>query len=139
MMTAKVGVAIRPMSDSTSRFDIPARPERRYRSGGVSHEGGTAFYLIPEPSLSVEELDEHLSGVLGGTRYVKGDWFDFPMPVYLVHDREVSTAFRTVVREGRIELHVLPKTDSTGLEALFRALCDRTAVEWTVECHTEKP
>ena len=127
------------MSDPISQFDIPARPERRYRSGGVSHEGGTAFYLTPEPSLSVEDLNDHLSAVLDRDRYVKGDWFDFPMPVYLVHDREVSTAFRTVVREGRIELHVLPATDSAGLEALFRALCDRTDVEWTVECHTEEP
>ena len=127
------------MSDPTPQFDIPARPERRYRSGGVSHEGGTAFYLSPELSLSVEELDEHLSAILDGNRYVKGDWFDFPMPVYLVHDREVSTAFRTVVREGRIELHVLPATDSAGLEAIFRALRDRTGVEWTVECHTERP
>ena len=138
-MTANVRMATHPMSDSTSRFDIPARPERRYRSGGVSHEGGTAFYLTPESSLSVDELDAHLSAILDGDRYVKGDWFDFPMPVYLVHDREVSTAFRTVAREGRIELHVLPNTDSAGLEALFRALCDRTAGEWTVECHTEEP
>lgn len=127
------------MSDS-SRFEIPARPERRYpAAGGVEHAGGTAFYLTPGPSLPVDELDDHLAAVLADDRYVKGDWFDLPMPVYLVHDREVSTAFRVVVRDDRVELHVLPATDPAGLAALFERLRERTAVEWTVECHPEEP
>lgn len=128
------------MSDATSRFDIPARPERRYPpAGGVEHAGGTTFYLTPEPSPSVDVLDGHLGAVLDDERYVKGDWFDLPMPVYLVHDREVSTVFRVVVRDGRVELHVLPATDPEGLEALFERLRERTALAWDVECHAEEP
>lgn len=114
-------------------FDIPVRPERRYtRSGGVEYEGGTTFHLVSKPSLSADELESILTNVLDNERYVLGDWFDLPRPVFLVHDRTVSTAFRVVVRSGRLELHVLPSTDSAALKAIFDQLRETTDVEWNV-------
>lgn len=120
-------------------FDIPTRPERNYTAtGGIEYVGETAFHLQPEPEMSASELEEVLTGLLDADRYVRGDWFDLPRPVYLVHDREVSTAFRVVVRSGRLELHVLPSTDSEGLRALYDRLRDATDADWSVQCWVEQ-
>lgn len=124
------------VSDAPS-FRIPARPERVYTaSGGVSYEGETVFSLVPTGDVDDETLAETLEGIFERERYVSGDWFDLPAPLYLVHDREISTSFRVVVRRGQIELHVLPDTESAGLEALYEALAGATDHDWTVECRT---
>ena len=123
---------LRELSDNPS-FDIPVRPERRYtRNGGVAYEGGTTFHLVTKPSLSADDLESILTTVLDNDRYVRGDWFDLPRPVFLVHDRTVSTAFRVVVRSGRLELHVLPSTDPAALKAIFDQLRETASVEWNV-------
>ena len=119
------------MSEPRSRpsFAIPQRPERRFsRSGGLSYEGTTVFVLTPD---SVPEdvsdpdgwLYALLKGVLDAEHYIYGDWFDLPMPVLLVHDRETSDVFRVAIRDGTVEFHVLPDTEPEGLAALYERLC----------------
>lgn len=113
-------------------FEIPDRPERRYTRGGVKYVGGVAFHLEPGPGLSARELDDLLGEVFERDRYVPCDWFDFPRPVYLVHDRQVSTAFRVVARTGRLELHALPSTDPVGLRSLYDEVTAATDGQWSV-------
>lgn len=120
------------------RFAIPARPERRFTpAGGVAHEGGTAFTFEPdgadEPAGDGRPaVADALATVLGAERYVAGDWYDLPSPLFLVHDREVGTSFRVLAREDRLALHVLPATDRAGVRALHAALESVTGVDWTV-------
>ena len=150
------------MSEPRSRpsFAIPQRPERRFsRSDGLSYEGTTVFVLTPD---SVPEdvpdtdgwLYDRLKGVLDTDPYTYGDWFDLPMPVLLVHDRETGDVFRVAIRDGTVEFHVLPNTDSEGLAALYERLCGAaetgtgtdtstdtdptggSARAWHVECRT---
>lgn len=126
------GAADRRGADERT-FRIPDRPERRYtRSGGVEYEGGAAFHLEPDSAVSAEHLEALLVDVFEADRYVSGDWFDFPRPVYLVHDREVSTAYRVVVRTGRLELHVLPSTDPDGLRAIYDRVTAASEHDWSV-------
>lgn len=114
-------------------FDVPNRPQRRYtRFGGVEYEGRAVFHLEPTRDLSADELDALFGDVVEGNRYVPCDWFDFPRPVYLVHDREVSTTFRVVVRTGRLELHALPSTEPQGLRALYDGVVEATDHGWSV-------
>ncbi|PSP81627.1 hypothetical protein BRC81_00125 [Halobacteriales archaeon QS_1_68_20] len=118
---------------------MPARPERNYTpTGGVEYVGETAFHLKPDPELAVDELEAALADVLDADRYVRGDWFDLPRPVFLVHDEPVSTSFRVVVRSGRVELHVLPSTEAAGLRELFDRLRAETDVDWTVDCRVDQ-
>jgi hypothetical protein len=119
-------------------FAIPLRPERRYsRRGGLSYEGTTVFVLTPDSVPGDADIDPDarlcalVEGVLGADPYTYGDWFDLPMPVFLVHDRETRDVFRVAVRDGRIEFHVLPETDSRGLSALYDRLCDATSGDGT--------
>jgi hypothetical protein len=143
------------MADAPS-FDIPAHPERNYTAtGGVEYEGTTVFDLEPdgepasvgpddEPGASTSEAEggpigELVAAVLADDRYVRGDWFDLPRPVYLVHDRDVSTSFRLVVLSGRIELHVLPSTDAEGLRAFHEGLRTESSADWSVDCRVERP
>lgn len=122
-----------PDGEDGRTFELPEGPERRYtRSGGVEYEGRVVFCLDPDPELPVDELEGLLADAFEDDRYVPCDWFDFPLPVYLVHDREVSTAFRVVVRTGGLELHVLPSTDPDGLRSLYRRLDAATANDWSV-------
>ena len=115
-------------------FQIRDRPERRYPpSGGVEYEGETVFVLTPDDDRSTDDLDALLQSILDDDRYVRGDFFDLPAPAYLVRDADVGTSFRTVVRDGRVELHVLPHTDAVALEALFDALQSVSDGEWVVE------
>lgn len=127
------------MSEDTT-FDVPVRPERRYPpSGGVEYEGEVVFLLTPEADRSTRELDAVLGEVLAGERYVRGDFFELPAPAYLVRDEAVDTSFRVVVREGSIQLHVLPHTDVRALEALYDRLVAAGGPNWTVETRVEPP
>lgn len=119
-------------------FEIPAHPTRRYsRHAGLEYEGTTVFSLEPDSEYSTTELDELLVGVLDGDSYTYGDWFDLPMALYLVHDTETGDVFRVAVRDEQIEFHVLPGTDSVGLRALYRRLCEASECEWFVECRAD--
>lgn len=127
------------MSDDTDRptFDIPVRPERRYPpGGGVQYEGRTVFALHADPPLSRSDLESHLHAVLGSASYTYGDRSGLPAPVYLVHDRQRRTVFRVVVRDARLELHVLPNTDSETIYAFYERLRERDGVSWDVKCRT---
>ena len=132
------------MSEPRSQpsFAIPQRPERRYsRTSGLSYEGTTVFVLMPEPTSDAADPDAWLydltERVLDTDRYTYGDWFDLPMPVFLVHDRGTSDVFRVAIRDGRIEFHVLPETDSKGLSALYERLSAAADGSWHVECRTD--
>lgn len=119
-------------------FAIPHHPERRYsRHAGLEYEGTTVFSLLPTREYTDSELNELLRGVLDSDSYVYGDWFDLPMTLYLVHDTETGDVFRVSVRNSRIELHVLPGTDSAGLRALYRRVCAASECEWSVESRTD--
>jgi hypothetical protein len=122
---------------SEPSFTIPARPERRYPyEGGVEYEGETVFRLQPRPPQSNDSLDSVLRRVLDRAPYRYGDFFDLPMPLYLVRDDETGDVFRVSVRSGQIRLHVLPETESAGLRALYDRLAEEWNVEWAVECET---
>ena len=121
--------------DDDDRFAIPSRPERRYpRGGGVEYEGGTTFSLAPVPEREDAWLRGVVENVLDGEGYTYGDWFDLPMPLYLVHDERTGDVFRVAVRDGRVELHVLPTTEPPGLRGLYESLVDTADdLSWTVE------
>ncbi|MFC6835142.1 hypothetical protein [Halomarina ordinaria] len=118
-------------------FAIPARPERRFSSTTVEHDGGVVFVLAPAVERDESSLDALLRDVLDGGPYRYGDWFDLPLPLYLVHDDGTRDTFRVVVRDGTVELHVLPETGSAGLRALYDRLVAATACEWTVDCRAD--
>jgi hypothetical protein len=122
---------------SEPTFSIPARPERRYPyQGGVEYEGETVFRLQPRPPQDGDSLDSLLREVLEAGPYRYGDFFDLPMPLYLVRDDETGDVFRVSVRGRQIRFHVLPETESAGLRALYDRLAAEWDVEWTVECET---
>jgi hypothetical protein len=122
---------------SERAFRIPARPERRYTyEGGVEYEGETVFRLQPRPPQGDDSLDSLLQRVLGVGPYRYGDFFDLPMPLYLVRDDKTGDVFRVSVRSGQIRLHVLPETESAGLRALYERLAETWDVEWVVDCET---
>ncbi len=123
--------------DDPSTFAIPHSPTRRYpRRGGVEYEGGTVFILTPSTDFSDNTLGAVLKDVLSEDPYRYGDWFDLPMPLYLVHDDDTRDTFRVAIRDGHIEFHVLPNTGSPGLRALYDRLVAATETTWTVERHT---
>ena len=123
-------------------FDIPARPERHFPgTGGVEYRGGTVFELVPavedppgstdaegadanpaDPNLSDADLVQTVDEVLGAGPYQYGDFHELPMPLWLVRDRETGDAFRVAVRNGEVQLHVLPRTDAPGLRAFYERL-----------------
>jgi hypothetical protein len=128
------------MSDDGPAFDVPARPERRYTAtGGVEYEGHVAFLLHPVPGRTVDDLEGILRDALDDGRYVAGDWFDMPRPLLLVRDHAVGTSFRVAVRQGRIELHLLPDTDTAALSALYDRLDDGSRVNWRVDRRVDAP
>jgi hypothetical protein len=59
------------------------------------------------------------------------------MPVYLVHDDETGDTFRVAVRDGTVQLYVLPDTDPPGLRAFYDRLDRRTESAWSVTCRTD--
>ncbi|MDG5776053.1 hypothetical protein VB773_14750 [Haloarculaceae archaeon H-GB2-1] len=122
-------------SDPT--FTIPQRPTRRYpHRGGVEYVGETVFGLEPAGDCSDDGLVDLVETVLSEEPYTYGDWFDLPMPLFLVHDGETGDVFRVGIRDGRIEFHVLPATESAGLRALFDRLRAASETTWQVECDT---
>jgi len=137
-------------ADSTPdpSFAIPAHPERRFPyDEGVTYEGGTVFVLTPrtdgdasgdgeDPGES--DLAALVEAVLGAGPYRYGDFFDLPMPLFLVRDDETADVFRVSVREGRVRLHVLPETDPGGLRAFYDRLVEHSGGEWRVDCRTEE-
>ncbi|WP_266080107.1 hypothetical protein [Haladaptatus caseinilyticus] len=126
------------MADDTSpSFSIPHRPRRRYpRGGGVSYEGETIFRLSPGTECSEKQLTTLVRNVLDDEPYTYGDWFDLPVPMYLVHDHNRDTTFRVVVRYESVELHVLPDTRSEGLRAIYRRLSALSDITWSVSCES---
>jgi hypothetical protein len=115
-----------------SRFEIPARPARRFSStGDLEYDGGTRFDLEPgaEPKRPLVAVVESL---LDAGPYRYGDFLELPMPVYLVRDDETADVFRVAVRDGTIRLYVLPETEPVGLRAFYDRLQASTGVEWTV-------
>lgn len=120
------------------QFSIPARPERRYpHGGGVEYEGGTVFGLHPRPDRSTDRLAALVERTLDDGPYRWGDFFDLPMPLYLVRDEETADVFRVSVRDGVVRMHVLPETDSAGLRALYRRLDERSDLDWRVRCDAD--
>lgn len=120
--------------DDTPTFAIPEPPVRRYpRRGGVEYEGQTVFSLTPADPLDDPELASLVRSVLEGDPYRYGDWFDLPMPLYLVHDDGTGDTFRVAVRDGDVELHVLPDTEPEGLRRLYDRLVDASETTWYVE------
>ncbi len=119
-------------------FEIPARPERRYSRTTVEYEGTVVFALAPQggDAPGNGEVDALLSRVLEEGPYRYGDWFDLPMPLYLVHDDDTGDTFRVAVRDGTVELHVLPETGSAGLRALYDRLVAASDGAWAVDCRT---
>ena len=120
--------------DDTPTFAIPQPPVRRYpRRGGVEYEGETVFRLTPSGDRDDGELASLVESVLEDGPYRYGDWFDLPMPLYLVHDDETGDTFRVAVRDGDVEFHVLPDTEPAGLRGLYDRLVDATGSDWRVE------
>ncbi|WP_336133936.1 hypothetical protein [Natronomonas amylolytica] len=124
--------------DDTPTFAISDRPVRRYpRRGGVEYEGETVFAVTPADDYDDPQLAALVESVLDEGPYRYGDWFDLPMPLYLVHDEETGDTFRVAVRDGSVEFHVLPNTDSAGLRALYERLVARSDATWRVRRRAE--
>lgn len=124
--------------DSTPSFAIPERPRRRYPfSGGVEYEGGTTFLLVPTEERSNDRLTRLVEAILESGPYRYGDFFNLPMPLYLVKDENTDDVFRVSIRDGRLRFHVLPETEPEGLRAMYERIDARTDVGWQVECRTE--
>ncbi|RLN01512.1 hypothetical protein [Haloarcula sp. Atlit-7R] len=120
-------------------FSIPAHPQRRFPHGnGVEYEGGTEFRLIPEQERATPALAETVANMLEAGPYRFGDFHDLPMPLWLVRDEETTDVFRVAVRDGTVRLHVLPTTESAGLQRFFERLCETcTEGSWTVQRHVD--
>jgi hypothetical protein len=123
--------------ESTPRFAIPDPPTRRFpRRGGVEYEGQTVFLLVPDADVTDDRLVELLNSVLSDAAYSCGDWFDLPMPLYVVHDDETGDTFRVAVRDGTVEFHVIPGTEAPGLRRLFERLRTAAGFDWMVDRRT---
>ncbi|MFW6017584.1 MAG: hypothetical protein ACOCPX_02050 [Halapricum sp.] len=120
-------------------FEIPARPQRRYPySGGVEYEGETVFRLDPATDWSEPGLQTLVEGVLEDEAYTYGDWLDLPMALYLVHDERTGDVFRVGIRDGVVELYVLPATESAGLRRFYEVLEARSDDRWAVDLTVER-
>lgn len=120
-------------SSAAPNFTIPEHPERRYSRGGVEYKGGTIFLLTPDDDRAEGELAALVEQVLGDEDYRYGDWFDLPLPLFLVHDDATNDTFRVAVRDDTVEFHVRPETKSEGLRALYDRLTAATDCDWHVE------
>jgi len=128
------------VSDDAPAFESPERPRRRLTpEGGVEYEGEVLFALEPAGEASVAALDDLLAGALSADRYVDGDFFELPQPVYLVHDDALSTTFRAAVRPDRIELQMLPDTDPAALAELYVRVAAASDRDWRVEREVTPP
>jgi hypothetical protein len=106
--------------DPIFAVDHPEREHRR--SGGMRYEGGTVFVLTPADAADLAGL---VADLLDSGPYRYGDWFDLPMPLFLVHDDDTDDTFRVAVRDGTVELHVRSATGPAGLRAFYDRLADR--------------
>jgi hypothetical protein len=123
------------MSTELPTFEIPQRPRREYsRDGGVTFAGQTIFTLTPDPEQEDAHLRTLVVSILEDDPYTYGDWFDLPMPLFLVYDRETGDVFRVAIRAGSVEFHVLPATEPPGLQALYQRILAGSACSWSVEC-----
>lgn len=121
---------------STPDFAIPERPALSHeRHGGMHYEGGCVFELVPR-GLGHDELAALLRETLSTGPYRYGDWFDLPMPLFLVHDAGSNDVFRVGVRDGRVELHIRPQTSPDGPRRLYERLVDATGCAWAVRTRT---
>jgi len=77
---------------------------------------------LAETDLADADLVQTVDEVLGAGPYQYGDFHELPMPLWLVRDRETGDAFRVAVRNGEVQLHVLPRTDAPGLRAFYERL-----------------
>jgi len=85
------------------------------------------------PASDAPTIDTVVDKVLAAPSYTVGDWFAFPDPVLLVHDRERGATFRLVTRGDLIELHLLPGTDASAADA-FQERCQAvTDEDWSIE------
>ena len=115
-------------------FEIPARPTRRFpRGGSVEYHGSVTLRLLPSGNHDDRTLQQLVDDVLDENTYVHGDWFDLPVPVYLVRDHEVGSSFRVSVRYGRIELHVLPETRVEALERFYERLTEQSLADTSAD------
>jgi len=138
-LKSEAGVAA-PVSDDAPAFESPERPRRRLTpGGGVEYEGEVLFALEPVGGAAVPDLDERLGAALSADRYVDGDFFELPQPVYLVHDEALSTTFRAAVRPDRIELHMLPDTDPAALAELYVRVAAASDRDWRVDREVTPP
>jgi hypothetical protein len=114
--------------DDEDAFADLRHPERSFpRAGGMQYEGATVIELRPRDGPTDETALAALAeDVLSADRYRVGDWFDLPLPVFLVHDDETGDTFRVAVREDAIELHVRSETGAAGLRAFRDRLADAT-------------
>jgi hypothetical protein len=123
-------------------FDDLQHPERTFpRAGGMQYEGATVIELRPTTGDADETaLATLVREVLAEGPYRFGDWFDLPLPVFLVHDDRTGDTFRVAVREDAIELHVRSATDAAGLRAfrdrLVAADASVSAADWRVTRRT---
>ena len=119
-------------------FEIPVRPRRTYPySGGVEYEGGTMFRLVPDDERTNDELATLVEAVLEDGPYRYGDFFNLPMALYLVRDDGTGDVFRVSVRDGAVRFHVLPETESAGLQAMYERLDEHSDLSWQVECEAD--
>jgi hypothetical protein len=119
-------------------FAIPARPTRRFPyEGGVEYEGETVFVLEPSVGRTTDELAAIVESVFADGPYRYGDFFELPMPLYLVRDDATADVFRVSVRDGTVRFHVLPETESAGLRALYERIDATSDVDWRVHCRTD--
>jgi hypothetical protein len=133
--------------DGADAFGDLRHPDRTFpRAGGMKYEGATVIELSP-PSGPTDEaaLAALVREVLAADRYRFGDWFDLPLPVYLVHDNHAGDTFRVAVRESSVELHVRSATGADGLRAFRDRLSESVAgptdgdppADWSVSRRTE--
>lgn len=87
--------------------------------------------LRPDPAPA--DLRAVADAVLDHPDYTVGDWFSFPEPVFLVHDRQRTATFRLVVRSAILELHLLPRTSRDTVDAIQCRCEELTAADWCVE------
>ena len=110
-------------------------PDRKHsRSGGMRYEGGTVFVLTPE---GADDAAAAVDDVLAAGPYRYGDWFDLPMPLFLVHDDEAGDTFRVAVRDGTVELHVRSATSPAGLRRFYDRFVDRVGEPVAVTRRTD--
>ena len=64
----------------------------------------------------------------------------YPVPVDVL-ERPVSPdmVYRVTVRDGTVELHVLPATESAGLRRFYDRLVEESDTSWSVECRVDAP